>query len=278
MNTQKFNTGAQRDTQTGKKQYTLVENIELAVLREKANAYEMARFDTTLIDPDWMNSVTGVLQNGTSKYGRDNWRKGIPFIRCIGSLYRHIAAFLAGEQDEDHLANASCNLMFLHWYDAQVRAGKLPAELDDRPAPWAEARPLPARLKIGSWEWSKSQMERGLSVTNPCYRNFSPLCRVYMKDPGAVTCTCGITTTDSMGIRHNDWELYYKEGSSRWALEHLKAGREISKNNSIRRGSDPIYYWKNGKVVFDAGGTTYPSCNGPGGTDDEGYEQWEVVS
>lgn len=72
------------------------------------------------------------LRQGAAKYERFNWAKGMPFSRCLDSLGRHLLALYRKQDDEDHLAAAMCNLMFLIHYHEAVDKGYLPRELDDR--------------------------------------------------------------------------------------------------------------------------------------------------
>lgn len=85
---QTFETGAQRDTQEGKPRYTL-------------------------ISPKFKRRLAEALTRGADHYGSHNWHKGIPVERSLDSLLRHLEAFIEGNTDEDHLANAACNLMFI---------------------------------------------------------------------------------------------------------------------------------------------------------------------
>lgn len=165
-----FTTGAQRDTQSNKPRYTLIEVKELESLRDKA-----APDDTVggYIDWTWFNEVQKVLAAGAKKYGTKNWQKGIPLMRCVDSLLRHIKAFIDGDGDENHLANASCNLMFLHYYDRMLKAGRLPSYLDDRPEP-LPTNPMAWTLianaeepPVGSERWALKQMDLGRRVTHP---------------------------------------------------------------------------------------------------------------
>lgn len=62
-----------------------------------------------------------VMMFGLQKYGRDNWRGGMAFSRCIDAGLRHLHAFADGEDlDEEtglsHLAHARCCLAFLLEY------------------------------------------------------------------------------------------------------------------------------------------------------------------
>lgn len=108
------------------------------------------RFDTgkpqlELISPIAMVGLAGILTFGAKKYAPNNWRKGMNWSRCIGSLKRHLARFEMGEDyDFDpecegcknnnclnhtgllHIDQIQCNAMFLSEY---ARTHK---ELDDR--------------------------------------------------------------------------------------------------------------------------------------------------
>lgn len=96
---QTFETGAQRDTQEGKPRYTL-------------------------ISPKFKRRLAEALTRGAEHYGSHNWHKGIPVERSLDSLLRHLEHFIDGDTDEDHLANAACNLMFIMEFEG--------TELDDR--------------------------------------------------------------------------------------------------------------------------------------------------
>ena len=102
-----FTTGSVRDTDEGK-----------------------PRID--LISPFANRRVGVLLAEGAKKYELRNWEKGQPISRCLASLHRHLAAYQAGENDEDHLAAIACNAMFCLHYEEMIRCGVLPRELDDR--------------------------------------------------------------------------------------------------------------------------------------------------
>jgi hypothetical protein len=57
-----------------------------------------------LIPFEYLERVAWHYQNNICKYGRDNWRKGIPARRCLQSLLRHTSAVVQGKDDEDHLS------------------------------------------------------------------------------------------------------------------------------------------------------------------------------
>ena len=86
-----YQTGAQRDTDDDKPRYEL---LPVLPLMRVAHHYGL----------------------GAKKYDDDNWRKGFPWRRVLGSLYRHAFAFARGEDDEDHLAAVVFNAMALMEY------------------------------------------------------------------------------------------------------------------------------------------------------------------
>jgi hypothetical protein len=88
---QSFETGARRDTQTGKPRFGL---IPAYPLRRLAMHYT----------------------NGADKYGENNWTKGMPMSRTWESLERHVNAYKEGENKEDHLAAIAWNVFALMWY------------------------------------------------------------------------------------------------------------------------------------------------------------------
>lgn len=73
------------------------------------------------------------LRLGAKKYGERNWEVGFTYSHCTASLCRHLAAWQAGETEEDHLAAIMCNAMFLMHYQAMIARGVLPASIDDMP-------------------------------------------------------------------------------------------------------------------------------------------------
>lgn len=50
-------------------------------------------------------------EDGAKKYKRWNYRRGIPMTSYLDSALRHIAKYMSGCDDEDHLAAAVFNLL-----------------------------------------------------------------------------------------------------------------------------------------------------------------------
>lgn len=106
----RFGTGSVRDTQEGK-----------------------PRID--LIPPLFIRRLGMHFANGAKKYGDNNWRKGQPLSQYYTSGMRHMLAWFEGQEDEDHFAAAMWNVGCAMWTLEEVRAGRLPASLDDRQVP-----------------------------------------------------------------------------------------------------------------------------------------------
>lgn len=74
-----------------------------------------------LLPWDAIDRVTWHLMLGAQKYDRHNWAKGIPALRCFQSAMRHLVAWFMGQRDEDHLAAAACNILFLLAFEQRKR-------------------------------------------------------------------------------------------------------------------------------------------------------------
>ena len=53
--------------------------------------------------------VGAILQEGAAKYGINNWRS-IPVESHLNKAMIHIAAFLLGDTQDDHIGHACCRL------------------------------------------------------------------------------------------------------------------------------------------------------------------------
>lgn len=52
-------------------------------------------------------------EKGAKKYGENNIRLGVPFHSLADSAARHLAKYMMGMDDEDHLVAACWNLLWL---------------------------------------------------------------------------------------------------------------------------------------------------------------------
>ena len=113
---QEFETGAHRDTQSGKGRYDLIPPVAL-------------------------RRIAGVYQRGAEKYGQRNWEKGMPIGRFLDSALRHIYQYIEGRRDEDHLAQAMWNVAGAIHVETMIERGLLPPELNDMPDHLGEKKP-----------------------------------------------------------------------------------------------------------------------------------------
>lgn len=110
---QNFGTGSVRDTREGKGRYDLIPTIPL-------------------------RRLAGLYERGAVKYGERNWEKGQPAMRYVDSALRHLNNLVAGEQTEDHASAVAWNMFGLMHTLEEIKAGRLPMNLDDRPRPEAQ--------------------------------------------------------------------------------------------------------------------------------------------
>lgn len=87
-----------------------------------------------LLDPHAIEQLSQVLTFGAQKYAAHNWRQGISKSRLLAAAFRHLFAYLRGEDKDPesglpHVAHAMCCCMFLLGLEHR-------ADLDDR---WKES-------------------------------------------------------------------------------------------------------------------------------------------
>lgn len=94
-----FETGAVRDT-GGKGRMDL---LPMCALIRVSKHME----DAIIPDPE----------TGVAHYPERNWEKGMPMHCMIDSALRHIAKYMDGQDDEDHLCAAATNLLMAMWME-----------------------------------------------------------------------------------------------------------------------------------------------------------------
>jgi hypothetical protein len=70
------------------------------------------------------------MEEGCKHYGERNWERGLPTHRFADSLARHLAKYVAGHRDENHLGAIIWNAGALVTTVRRIEAGKLPKELE----------------------------------------------------------------------------------------------------------------------------------------------------
>lgn len=98
----------------------LPEKVE-EVINSGALKFDNGKPPLSLIPTSALSVESRVMGFGASKYGRDNWRRGMEWSRLIDAAMRHIAAFNDGEDIDPesgihHLGHARCCLAFLIEY------------------------------------------------------------------------------------------------------------------------------------------------------------------
>jgi hypothetical protein len=61
------------------------------------------------------DAVTPDANTGIAHYPERNWEKGLPLHSMIDSALRHLAKYVDGWTDEDHLCAAATNLLMAMW-------------------------------------------------------------------------------------------------------------------------------------------------------------------
>lgn len=105
---QQFNSGAVRDTASGKPLLELL--------------------------PGWANlAYAWIMEAGAKKYAARNWEQGMPMSRYLSSAHRHLEAYRMGFRDEPHLWQAFWNIGGAIHTSIMVYVGAYPAEFYDLP-------------------------------------------------------------------------------------------------------------------------------------------------
>lgn len=89
-NMKSFDTGAVREDKSGKGRMDL---LPMCALIRLSKHYEA----------------------GTAAHGERNWEKGIPMHSFLDSALRHLAKYMDGQTDEDHLCAAAWNILGAMW-------------------------------------------------------------------------------------------------------------------------------------------------------------------
>jgi anthranilate/para-aminobenzoate synthase component II len=86
----------------------------------QAERYNHGKPKFSLIDLPSLVPMVQVLEYGTIKYTRDNWKKGLKVTEIMDSMMRHQAALMSGENFDpesglSHAGHILCNAMFLSY-------------------------------------------------------------------------------------------------------------------------------------------------------------------
>ena len=95
-NNRQFDTGAQRDTGDGKLRMSLVPQEELKRVMKR-------------------------YLDGAEKYGENNWMQGMPLSVYYDCAHRHMEAWWADKDDEDHAAAVVWNMLCAMWTETNLK-------------------------------------------------------------------------------------------------------------------------------------------------------------
>ncbi len=101
-----FDTGAVRDSMKGKGMPSMIPTCAIMAMAKR-------------------------FEDGATKYGADNWRKGIPTSRYCDAAYRHLMQCRDKDATEDHFGAVLWNMACWLWTVKAIEDNKLPPELDD---------------------------------------------------------------------------------------------------------------------------------------------------
>ena len=59
--------------------------------------------------------VSKHMEDALTHYPERNWEKGLPMHTMVDSAFRHLAKYVEGWDDEDHLCAATTNLLMAMW-------------------------------------------------------------------------------------------------------------------------------------------------------------------
>lgn len=81
------------------------------------NGTEKGRFDLLVTQAMFRDTLH--LERGANKYSERNYEKGMPISRCLDAALRHLTKYMAGWNDEDHLAAARWNIAAIMLFEHQ---------------------------------------------------------------------------------------------------------------------------------------------------------------
>jgi len=93
-------------------------DIDGRIVAPQAMRFNQGKPQWSLVDFSCFEDMVRVLEFGTKKYDRDNWKKGLPMRAQCESMMRHLIALMNGEVNDPetglpHWSHIQCNTMFM---------------------------------------------------------------------------------------------------------------------------------------------------------------------
>lgn len=111
------------------------------------------------------------MEDSLTHYPERNWEAGLPMHSMLDSAMRHMAKYMDGWKDEDHLAAAATNLLMALWTEE-----KLP-EMQDIPSRGGKPAAKPEEKKTGVCKYYDEGRCMGTKELDPCrYDGVVALC------------------------------------------------------------------------------------------------------
>lgn len=109
------------------------------------------------------NTITPDPETGIAHYPERNWEEGMPMHCMIDSALRHLAKYVDGQTDEDHLCAAATNLLMAMWMEEKH------PEMQDIPTiQVVQPKPKQKKLKICDCYNKKNQTCMGTKNQDSC--------------------------------------------------------------------------------------------------------------
>jgi hypothetical protein len=157
-------------------------------LKDEGLRYNSGKLPWDLIPVEAVEEMLKVLESGAVKYSPRNWEKGLSWSQTAASAFRHLSAFLSGEDKDPetghlHVAHLMCNAAFLAYFyyhypmgDDRVRGITIPRvtlDVDDVLADFVGKLLLEGiiRERPRNWEFSYDFITKGLSTLQQ-YKDF----------------------------------------------------------------------------------------------------------
>lgn len=87
-----------------------MQNFETGAVRDTGGKGRM-----DLLPMSALIRISKHMEDALAHYPERNWEKGLPMHSMVDSAFRHLAKYVDGQTDEDHLCAAATNLLMALW-------------------------------------------------------------------------------------------------------------------------------------------------------------------